>query len=154
MPGAEDPVGEVCSRLRAAGMRMTDQRRRLVELFASLGHWCTPQELYAEAEEAGQRPGLATVYRLIEALAEIGLCKSFVQGDRTVRYVFCPPFHHHHLICLDCGRVANVTDCHVDAPRADFKVSAHAVDFFGTCSACSHPDGQDASSGRPADASR
>lgn len=136
MPAAEDPVDEVCARLRAAGMRMTDQRRRLVALFAGLGHWCTPQELYAEADRAGQHPGLATVYRLIEALTEIGLCKSFPQGDRTVRYVFCPPFHHHHLICLECGRVADVTDCHVDVPAADFEVRDHAVDFFGKCGEC------------------
>ncbi len=117
-------------------MRMTEQRRRLVEVFASLGHWCTPQELHAEAERAGQHPGLATVYRLIEALAALGLCKSFAHGERAVRYVFCPPFHHHHLICLDCGRVADVTDCHVAVPAADFEVREHAVDFFGTCGAC------------------
>lgn len=121
---------------------MTDQRRRLVELFATLGHWCTPQELHAEAERLGRHPGLATVYRLIEALSEIGLCKPFAQGDRTVRYVFCPPFHHHHVICLDCGRVADVTDCHVALPVIDFEVRDHAVDFFGKCSQCSAVGGQ------------
>lgn len=136
MPGTEASVDEVCARLRSAGMRMTAQRRCLVEVFAGLGHWCTPQELHAEAERSGQHPGLATVYRLIEALTDIGLCKSFAQGDRTVRYVFCPPFHHHHLICLECGRVDNVQECHVDLPAGNFEVRDHAVDFFGKCSAC------------------
>lgn len=129
-------VGEVCARLRAAGMRVTPQRRRLVALFAALGHWCTPQELHAEADAAGERQGLATVYRLIEALEGIGLCRSFAQADHTLRYVFCPPFHHHHLICRDCGRVDDLRDCRLPDPQADFTISDHAVDFFGTCQHC------------------
>ncbi len=137
MATTEEEVQEVCARLRSAGMRVTDQRRRLVELFASLGRWCTPQELHAEAERTGQQAGLATVYRLIEALTALGLCRSFVHGDRALRYVFCPPYHHHHLICLDCGRVADVTDCHLDAPGGDFEIKDHAVDFFGQCGGCS-----------------
>jgi len=143
VPVAEDPASEVCRRLRAAGMRMTGQRRHLVTLFASIGHWCTPQELHAEALRAGQHPGLATVYRLIEALAGIGLCKPFAQRDRTVRYVFCPPFHHHHLICQGCGRVDDVTDCVVAPPVADFEVRDHSVDFFGRCGACSAAGAQE-----------
>jgi Fe2+ or Zn2+ uptake regulation protein len=134
--GEDALVGDVCARLRAAGMRVTPQRRRLVALFASLGHWCTPQELFAEAAAVGQRQGLATVYRLIEALEEIGLCRSFAQTDHTLRYVFCPPFHHHHLICRDCGRVDDLRDCHVPEPRGEFAISDHAVDFFGTCHQC------------------
>lgn len=136
MPATGGMLGEVCSRLNGAGLRMTPQRRRLVELFASLGRWCTPQELFAEAERAGQHPGLATVYRLIEALVGVGLCKPFIQQDRTVRYVYCPPYHHHHLICSDCGRVSEVPECHVEAPDADFEVRTHTVDFFGRCAGC------------------
>jgi Fe2+ or Zn2+ uptake regulation protein len=134
---------EVCHRLRTRGMRMTGGRRRLVALFASLGRCGTPQELYEEAVRAGQRPGLATVYRLIEALLDVGLCKPIVQQGRTLRYVFCPPYHHHHMICSDCGRVTNLDECHVAAPPdADFLVQAHAVDFFGRCGTCARGAGE------------
>lgn len=136
MASREALVGEVCARLRAAGLRVTPQRRRLVAHFAALGRWCTPQELHAAAAAAGDPQGLATVYRLIEALEAVGLCRSFVQGDHTLRYVFCPPFHHHHLICRDCGRVDDLVGCGVPAPAADFAISEHAVDFFGTCRRC------------------
>jgi len=131
-----DVVELACGRLRAAGIRITQQRRQLLRVFAGMDRWCTPQELYQAAEAAGQHPGLATVYRLVETLCSLGLCKSFPQSDRTVRYVFCPPFHHHHLICLDCGRVRNITDCHVEQPASDFTVREHSVDFFGQCPRC------------------
>lgn len=129
-------LGEVCARLRAAGMRVTPQRRRLVARFAALGRWCTPQELHAAAVAGGEPQGLATVYRLIEALEALGLCRAFAQPDHTLRYVFCAPGHHHHLICRACGRVDDVPACHVAVPPSDFAIAEHAVDFFGTCDRC------------------
>lgn len=130
-------VGEaVWDRLHDAGLRVTPLRRRLVGLFADLHHWVTPQELYAAAADAGLDPGLATIYRLIEALTAAGLCKAYPQTNRTVRYVFCPPMHHHHLICEVCGYVVNLTECRIDAPDLPFQVRGHVVDFFGVCPEC------------------
>ena len=126
----------VWDRLRRAGLRVTPLRRRLVTLFASSGRWYTPQELSVQARKAGLRPGRATVYRLIEALQQAGLCKTFPQSSRALRYVFCLPGHHHHLICLDCGRVTEVTNCQVTPPDPSFAVKEHSVDFFGRCREC------------------
>jgi Fur family ferric uptake transcriptional regulator len=129
-------LDDVCRRLHVAGLRVTEPRRRLVALFAGRGRWCTPQELHAAAEAAGVRTGLATVYRLIETLVALELCRPFVQRDRTIRYVFCPPGHHHHLICEDCGQVADVADCRLESPEGGFAIREHAVDFFGQCASC------------------
>jgi Fur family ferric uptake transcriptional regulator len=127
---------KIHARLHAAGLRMTEPRRRLLDLFMGMEHWCTPQELHGEARRKGLSVGLATVYRLVEALVGVGLCRPFVLKDRTLRYVFCPPTHHHHLICDSCGRVTDLDDCHVEPPTADFRVRAHSVDFFGVCGSC------------------
>lgn len=136
MPALMSDMEDIFARLRVAGLRMTEPRRRLVGLFASLGHWCTPQELHTAAQEAGMPAGLATVYRLIEVLVQLDLCKPFVQRDRTVRYVFCPPGHHHHLICEDCGQVSDIKECRVEVPVTGFAVREHTVDFFGVCGKC------------------
>ncbi len=134
---ADTLVGdEVWARLHDAGLRVTPLRRQLVALFAGLGHWMTPRELHQAAEAAGLGPGLATVYRLIDALAAAGLCRAFPQADRTIRYIYCPPGHHHHLICESCGQVRDVSECRVPAPPGSFHVRTHTVDFFGTCERC------------------
>jgi Fur family transcriptional regulator, ferric uptake regulator len=130
----------VWGRLRRAGLRVTPLRRRLVHLFASSGHWYSAQELSEAAETAGLRPGRATVYRLIEALIQAGLCRPFSRSGRMTRYVFCAPEHHHHMICLECGRVADVATCKVTAPDSSFAVEEHSVDFFGRCAACQKID--------------
>ncbi|HVB08903.1 MAG TPA: Fur family transcriptional regulator [Bacillota bacterium] len=131
-------VGEdVWARLHDAGLRVTPLRRQLVTLFGRLGHWVTPQEFHRAAEDAGLRPGLATIYRLIDALAAAGLCRAFPQADHSVRYVYCPPGHHHHLICEGCGLVRDVEECRIPVPRdAPFHVRTHTVDFFGLCDRC------------------
>lgn len=126
----------VWTRLRHVGLRVTPLRRRLVRLFASSRRWYTPQELRIAAEQAGLHPGRATVYRLIAALTEAGLCRSFPQTNRTTRYVFCAPGHHHHMICLDCGTVVSLADCQVTVPNRRFAVLDHVVDFFGRCARC------------------
>jgi len=126
----------VWARLREVGLRVTPVRRRLVRLFASSRRWYTPEELRGAAERAGLHPGRATVYRLIAALTEAGLCRSFPQTNRMTRYVFCAPGHHHHMICLDCGSVASVADCQVEIPDRRFAVLDHVVDFFGRCVRC------------------
>jgi Fur family transcriptional regulator, ferric uptake regulator len=126
----------VWANLRRAGLRVTPLRRRLVRLLASSRRWYTPEEFRTAAEGAGLRPGRATVYRLFAALLAAGLCRSFPQTNRVIRYVFCAPGHHHHLICLDCGSVTSVADCTVRAPDRSFAVLEHVVDFFGRCARC------------------
>jgi Fur family ferric uptake transcriptional regulator len=79
---------------------------------------------------------LATVYRLLEVLVEAGVCRPFVGPDRALRYVYCPPGHHHHLICEGCGRVVDVPDCLVVPPPGSFTVERHVLDFFGRCPDC------------------
>ena len=123
-------------RLRQAGLRVTPLRRRLVRLLASSRRWYTPEEFRFAAERAGLRPGRATVYRLFTALLAAGLCRSFPQTNRVIRYVFCAPGHHHHLICLECGNVTSVSNCTVRAPDRSFAVLEHVVDFFGRCARC------------------
>ncbi len=127
----------VWDRLHQSGLRLTNIRRELVLLFAREGRCLTPQELYRLAESSGLQPGLATVYRLVEALTAAGLCRAYPQANRTTRYVFCPPGHHHHLICRRCWQVIDLHDCQIEPPPdLPFPMEEHVVDFFGLCAAC------------------
>ncbi len=123
--------------LRRGGFRLTAPRLRAAELFADAGHWMSPQELHQEAAGQGVDVGLTTVYRLLEAMTSVGLARRFAQDGRAYRYVYCHPSHHHHLICRSCGRVEEVDECLVRAPRRrTFHVETHVLDFFGLCEAC------------------
>ncbi len=63
---------ETLRKLEASGLRMTVQRRHIIEILTSSN--CTsPKELWYEAKQFVPDLGIATVYRLINRLEQIGV---------------------------------------------------------------------------------
>ena len=63
---------ETLRKLEASGLRMTVQRRHIIEILTSSN--CTsPKELWYEAKQYVPDLGIATVYRLINRLEQIGV---------------------------------------------------------------------------------
>ncbi|MGH3147320.1 MAG: Fur family transcriptional regulator [Rubrobacter sp.] len=83
--------------------------------------------------------GLVTVYRTLDLFSELGLVRRLDLGDRP-RYELAED-HHHHLICEDCGSVAEFEQCPLD-PRLlaglaeGFEARSHSLEVFGRCSSC------------------
>lgn len=127
---------------RMAGLRPTRQRAAIIRALAGRDRPVTAQELHSEISGRGVRPGLATVYRTLGALAERGVAESFPAGEGEQAYRLCRPEHHHHLICESCGQVLTIPSCEVEgwatsvARRRRFTVSAHRADVYGVCEGC------------------
>lgn len=101
------------------------------------------QELYAGLRGAGERVGLATVYRHLQALAESGEVDVRRSDDGETVYRRCATSrHHHHLVCRSCGRTVEVAGRAVErwAERVSaehgFRNVQHTVEVVGTCSTC------------------
>ena len=63
---------ETVRKLEANGLRMTLQRRRIIEILTS-SNCKSPKELWIEAKQFVPDLGIATVYRLINRLEQIGV---------------------------------------------------------------------------------
>lgn len=63
---------QVIEEFQKRGKRMTHQRRMLLEVILD-GNWTNCKDIYYEARKRGQNPGMATVYRTVNALEEIGV---------------------------------------------------------------------------------
>uniref|UniRef100_A0A7V3REB7 Transcriptional repressor n=1 Tax=Mesoaciditoga lauensis TaxID=1495039 RepID=A0A7V3REB7_9BACT len=129
-------IDDVSKQLHEKGMRLTNPRREVVELFISSKKLQTPQEIFELAREKKIDVGLTTVYRMINALMEVGLARAYsIKGE--LRYIFCSPDHHYHLICTECLKVQDVFNCPIgDIKIKGFKVQSHQLDFFGVCEDC------------------
>ena len=121
-------------------LRMTPQRRALLDAIAGSRERFTAVELYDRARRAEPRLSLATTYRTIELLRRSGSVRPLA-GEGRPAYVRCCQEHHHHLVCVACGSVAETELC--AAPPADelerrygFAAHAHEVDIYGTCARC------------------
>lgn len=137
---------EAALMLREAGLRPTRQRTAIVEAIAGSGRPVTAQALHARLRRPGGGPGLATIYRTLQALAQAGVIRTFPAGEGELAYKLCDPGHHHHLICEGCGAVVEIPSCEVEpwasrvARRRGFTVSSHQAEIFGLCDRCARAE--------------
>lgn len=132
-------------RLRAHGHRVTPKVRAVVELFLESGSVLGPFEVRDRLRRRFKGLGLPTVYRILEALANCGILLTAPNEDRQLRYFICRGVeagHHHHFICLKCGRVEEVNLCLIDEVERYVKrrlkatVQNHLLQIEGLCAKC------------------
>lgn len=132
--------------LKNKGYKLTPQRRAIVDvIIKNEGKHLTIEELYDCVKYECPEIGLATVYRTIQLLEEIGIICKFDLDDGCSRYelVHAEENHqHHHLICTECGKVTEVQEDLLENLEHDieqkyhFKIKNHSVKFYGICSEC------------------
>jgi Fur family ferric uptake transcriptional regulator len=121
--------------------RVTPQRRAVIDTLDGWEGSFTVVDLYDRARQAYPALALATTYRTVDLLRRAGSVRP-LPGTGRPTYVRCHSGHHHHLICLSCGRVEETEICAAPAPaelerRYGFRESSHEVDIYGTCAQCS-----------------
>ena len=142
--GTEDLRGKLTER----GYKMTPQRKEILQIFVDHSdyHHMSAEDVYGILREKKSEIGLATVYRSLELLSELGILIKMEFGDGCARYELntADPkiHHHHHLICLKCKKVIEFEEDLLDELEADvaeksgFQILNHEVKFFGYCSEC------------------
>lgn len=122
-------------------MRVTEQRRRILERLRETTAHPTAAELYETVRRDLPRISLATVYRNLKMLVghgqalqlDSGLGPSRFDGDTRL---------HSHATCVQCARVSDVDVGPVTGirPRVrkghDFNILGHRLEFFGVCGEC------------------
>jgi Fur family ferric uptake transcriptional regulator len=126
------------------GFRAGAARGRVVDALARQDCCATAQEIADELRADDARVGIASVYRALEVLDRLGLVHRLDVGDGTARYEAAHPGgeHHHHVVCNQCGRVAQFADDGLEqaiatlSQRLDFAIDQHDVVLRGTCPSC------------------
>jgi len=133
---------ELLKALDQAGVRLTGPRRELAALISRRQGHFTAADLLADADQRNLGIGRATVFRLLELLADQNLVERVDLPDGRHAYVPCEPSHHHHLVCVSCGAISEVDDCGIDAVTAEaarrsgFEIQSHRLELFGRCPRC------------------
>jgi Fur family ferric uptake transcriptional regulator len=124
------------------GARPTRQRRAVVEALGGLDDFRSAQEIHELLRREGERVGLSTVYRTLQALAESDEVDVLRAEDGEARYRRCSGTHHHHLVCRQCGRAVEVEGPTVErwasavADEHGFADVSHTLEIFGLCPTC------------------
>jgi Fur family ferric uptake transcriptional regulator len=126
-----------------AGRRDTRQRRALREHLAGSDAFVNAQQIHDDLRANGEKVGLATVYRTLQAMVEAGEVDALRADDGETLYRKCGPRHHHHLVCRSCGQTVELDGPSVEhwvtkaAEENGFTDVKHVVELFGLCSDCS-----------------
>jgi Fe2+ or Zn2+ uptake regulation protein len=126
-------------RLRAAGLRVTPQRRAILAAFGpgATGH-LTADQVYERARVNVPELARATVYNALGELVRAGLLRA-VEGFGAVRYDSNLDSSHHHFRCLSCDRLFDVhprAADQIDLDDGRFAVDRVQVLLEGTCPQC------------------
>lgn len=128
----------------AIGVRSTRQRSAVADVLREQSGFHSAQEYFDLLRNRGQRIGLTTVYRTLQALVASGDVDMLVGADGEARYRGCGQAlgHHHHLVCRQCGRTVEIAATEVEqwassvAVAHGFTSVDHTVELVGTCRNC------------------
>jgi Fur family ferric uptake transcriptional regulator len=125
------------------GLRHTDQRRQIVQVFLGTERHVTVQQLYDLVRKKHKAIGYATVARTVKLMAESGICRGVDFGDGVQRFEHKFGHEHHdHLICVKCGRFVEIFSKKLEALQAElvkkhgYVQHSHKLDIFGLCPRC------------------
>lgn len=144
-PGSKSPqaLTALTDRLRRQSRKITGPRKAILEILRRHPHPLANRDILAAMPRG--RCDLATIYRAMRLLEELGMVKQFDFGDGIARFELVGEGHHqhhHHLVCTRCAEVVEIEDCFPDtlekrvAARNGFKEVTHKLEFFGVCPNC------------------
>jgi Fe2+ or Zn2+ uptake regulation protein len=141
----DDLHGVAERRLRRIDQRYTSGRRAIVELLLSAGHPVSISDIAAQLPDLPR----SSAYRHLTDLQAAGLIRRVAASDEFTRFELAEDLteHHHHLLCVSCGKVTDVTPpvgfehqvtgAITDiAAAAGFHAQSHRLDVLGLCATC------------------
>ena len=91
--------------LRAAGRRLTSQRRLILEVLEESDEHLDAEALYEQVKVHDPDVSLATIYRTLAVFKEVGLIEKHRLGEEHGHYEAVRDEPHYHFTCLGCGEV-------------------------------------------------
>ena len=125
-------------------MRMTSQREIILEELKKTTSHPTADELYLQVKKRLPRISLATVYRNLEKMAELGLIQKIEAAGSQMRFDGNPEFHY-HIRCIHCGKVDDLSIEPIEAIEEltkakgeinGYKLLSYKLEFIGICPKC------------------
>lgn len=129
--------------LKGAGYRPGAAGQLVLQHLGSQQCCLGAKEIHDDLRRDGRTVGLASVYRMLDALSEQALVQRVDVGDGVVRYEPARRAdHHHHFVCEDCGKVEPFSDRSLERAleaveeRSGYSIAGHEVVIRGTCADC------------------
>ena len=133
---------QLIARLKESEYRLTPQRVELIRLIAASEGHPSASHLYNQIKVQFPTMSLATVYKTLDLLKELGEVLEIGLRDDS-HYDGHKPYPHPHLICIKCQKIMDgeldsaVKNIVQEVERNfGFQILKHQLDFYGICPNC------------------
>lgn len=126
---------DALDRCQILGMRLSRQRRFILELLWQEREHLSAREIYDRLNRQGKEIGHTSVYQNLEALSDQGIIECIERSDGRLYGNISDS--HSHVNCLDTNQILDV---HVELPpeilqrieqQTGVKITDYHIDFFG-----------------------
>ena len=127
---------KVIDKCLEAGVRMTHQRRIIIELIDEADDHPDVDTIYRRAIEIDKTISLATIYRTVGVLEQAKIIDKLEVGDGKARYELAGE-HHEHLVDVDSGEIHEFQHEELEALKEKiardmgFELVGHRLELFG-----------------------
>jgi Fur family ferric uptake transcriptional regulator len=140
----QDLIEELKKIVKSKGLKYTKQREIVLDVIASSNRHLDTDEIHRLISDnhPDEKIGIATVYRSLSFLEEVGLVSSISIGIEPKKYELSMKEHHDHLICQNCGKIVEFCDEGIEksqekiAKKMGFKLTSHSMYLYGICQDC------------------
>ncbi len=126
--------------LREHGLQVTYQRLAIYQALCATKEHLSAEEIHQQVKKRFPMISLGTVYKSLERLHAAGVIQKPMPTAEVVKYE-SNLSNHHHLVCLKCNAIFDVSDPALTADIClndckDFRPVRHQVIIEGYCSSC------------------
>ncbi len=135
-------LNEAVDAVRRGGLRLTSARRLVLEALLAARAPISAEDIADGLGGRMTQSDIASVYRNLETLGEIGLVRHFHAGHGPGRYVLEGARDREYLACESCGAVESVDPAALDGVRdavrdlAGYEARFSHFPIVGLCARC------------------
>jgi Fur family peroxide stress response transcriptional regulator len=128
--------------LKQNGHRLTPQRLAMLKVIAKSAGHPGVEQIYEQIKRDFPTTSLATVYKTVSLLKEVGEVLELSFNHLGSRYDGNKPYPHPHVICTRCGQIidpqfAAMAEISQEmAQQTGYRITHHQLNFFGLCPKC------------------
>lgn len=129
----DDRITEVC---KAHGLRLTAPRRVIIQVLADATDHPDVVELHRRIAAIDPRIAIATVYRTVKLLQDLGILERHTFGDGRARYETAAHGHHDHMVNIKTGEVVEFRSEEIERLQEEiarahgFRIVSHRLEIF------------------------
>lgn len=133
--------------LKDKNLRMTTQRKVILEELRKLDTHPSADEIYEVVRLRLPRISLGTVYRNLDVLSELGEIQKLELSGSLKRFDW-DTNKHYHIRCIGCNRVEDAPVAPLNQLEDElydttvFEIVGHNLEFIGLCPKCSRKDSE------------